>query len=300
MDDRRTSPAPEIPVPIPSRLCFHISVMRRNPTAKIVDFTGAPDGEALKKAAGLLGNARKAVAFSGAGISVESGIPDFRSPGGLWSVYPPEEYASADAFIEDPEKVWKLFRAMGETIVAAAPNPAHVALARLEKAGKLDGVITQNIDGLHLAAGSAAVIELHGDYRVLHCIFCGRESDYPEDLNLSESVPECGHCKHALKPNVVLFGEGVRALDETARLLTGCDLLLVVGTSAQVYPAAGIPAAVKGEGGAVFEFNLEATPLTYGEAFGLLWGSNAAGLTDYFFKGPAGLTLPALADATLG
>jgi NAD-dependent deacetylase len=272
--------------------------MRNQPKSAVIDFAGAPDPGALEKPAGILRNARKAVAFSGAGVSVESEIPDFRSPGGLWSVYPPDEYASVDAFIDDPEKVWKLFRAMGEVVLPARPNPAHVALGRLEEAGMLAGVITQNVDGLHQAGGSRNVVELHGDYTKLQCIFCGRLSPYPEDVG--ESVPRCEACGHALKPNVVLFGEGVRGLEETARLLDGCDLLLVVGTSAQIYPAAGIPAAVKGNGGWIFEFNVEITPLTRGESLGLLWGAPSQALSDYLFLGPAGVTLHALAGAVLG
>ncbi|MHC4598064.1 MAG: SIR2 family NAD-dependent protein deacylase [Planctomycetota bacterium] len=274
--------------------------MRRTPRAKIVDLSDPAGLSAFEVAADLLAKAKKAVAFSGAGISVESGIPDFRSPGGLWTRYPPEEYATIDAFLDNPEKVWGLFREMGKTIAPARPNPAHLALARLEEAGRLASVITQNIDGLHRKGGSRNVIELHGEHESLHCIACGETAPFPEDLLDADATPRCPRCDHPLKPNVVLFGEGVRGLEETAKQLTGCDLLLVLGTSAQVYPAAGIPAAVKGEGGTIFEFNLETTPLTHGEAFGLLWGAHATGLADYFFQGPVGETLPVLVDRVLG
>ena len=110
------------------------------------------------------------MALTGAGISVESGIPDFRSAGGLWAVYDPQEYATIDAFLGDPEKAWKLYRAMGETIEGKEPNAGHRALADLEEAGRLACVITQNIDGLHQAAGSRSVIEIHGDHKHLQCL----------------------------------------------------------------------------------------------------------------------------------
>ncbi len=274
--------------------------MMRRSAATVIDFTKEPDPAAVEEAAEACRSARKAVAFSGAGVSVESGVPDFRSPEGIWARFPIEEYGSIDDFLDDPEKVWNLFRAMGALLVGAEANPAHLALGALEKGGFLEGVITQNIDGLHQAGGSRRVIELHGDHRTLQCVFCGEVTPLPEDLLSGDRVPACARCGHALKPNVVLFGEGVRKLDEVAALVSGCDLLLVVGTSAQVYPAAGIPAAVKGEGGRVFEFNTEPTALTYGEAMGLMWGAPSAGMTDYFFQGPAGVSLPALAEAVLG
>ncbi|MHC4778346.1 MAG: SIR2 family NAD-dependent protein deacylase [Planctomycetota bacterium] len=270
--------------------------MRNARRTRIVDPGDANSEKDFEDGAAILSRAARVVAFSGAGISVESGIPDFRSPGGLWSRYPPHEYATLDAFLSDPLKVWRLFREMGALILPARPNPAHIALGRLEKAGRLAGVVTQNIDGLHQAGGSERVIELHGDHSSLHCIVCETNHPYPEEINRSEEMPRCPHCMGPLKPNVVLFGEGVRGLEDTARLIQGCDLLLVLGTSAQVYPAAGIPAAVKSEGGMVIEFNLEPTALTHGEAQGLLWGRASVASTDFLFKGPVGETLPALID----
>jgi len=243
--------------------------------------------------------ASKVVALTGAGISVESGIPDFRSPGGLWTEFSPDEYATIDVFHENPEKAWRLYRAMAESLVGAEPNPAHIALAELESAGRLAGVITQNVDSLHQAAGSRNVIEIHGDHRRLQCLRCRTLEDVTAEHFQSTDVPLCARCGTPLKPNVVLFGEGVRGMNEIAQLLNGCDLLLVVGTSAQVYPAAGLPSAVKESGGLIYEFNTEATALTTGRQggnilAGLTGFSAGSARTDYFFKGPASGTLGCL------
>jgi len=269
--------------------------------AVVVDMGMEPDHPALEDAGRILRRARKAVAFTGAGISVESGIPDFRSPGGLWTVFAPEEYATIEAFLENPAKAWKLFRAIGGTIAGARPNQAHEALAALEAAGRLAGVITQNIDGLHQAAGSRRVVEVHGDHRRLQCLSCGRLAPMPEEVLRGDSVPACEACSAPQKPNVVLFGEAVRSLDEVEGLVSGCDALLVVGTSAQVYPAAGIPAAVKRGGGTVLEFNLEPTPLTEGDFQGFFRGGGPpCPVSDILFRGPAGTTVPAVARRALG
>ncbi len=245
--------------------------------------------------------ARHPAALTGAGISVESGIPDFRSPGGLWTVFTPEEYATLEVFLDDPEKAWKLYRALGKSLEGIRPNPAHRALARLEQAGRLAGIVTQNVDGLHQAAGSRRVIEMHGDHQRLHCLDCKKLEAVRREHYESGNVPACRHCGRALKPNVVLFGEDVRRMDEINRLLEDCDLLLVVGTSAQVYPAAGLPDRVKMNGGSIYEFNMEATHLTRGVIGGLPFAgalsSNAGKVeTDFFFKGKAGDTLPLLVD----
>jgi NAD-dependent deacetylase len=246
------------------------------------------DERALAEAAALLRAAHYAVALTGAGVSVESGIPDFRSPGGLWSVFGPEEYATIGVFRADPAKAWRLYRALGEALAGREPNPAHRALAALERAGLLRLLVTQNIDGLHQAAGSRNVIEIHGDHRRLQCVRCGhREPARPE--RLVEGVPVCPDCGAPLKPNVVLFGEPVRDLDAVEEAAGRCDLLLVVGTSAQVYPAAALPSLVQAGGGAVIEFNVEETAL-----------SAALHPRDVFIRGPAGATLPRFAEAALG
>jgi len=128
--------------------------------------------EGIQRAAEDLLNAHRAIAFTGAGISVESGLPDFRSSTGLWSKYSPEEYATIDAFRADPKKVWKMLTEMISLVIQAKPNPAHIGLADLEKMGKLEAVITQNVDGLHQAAGSRNVIEFHGSNATLSCLSC--------------------------------------------------------------------------------------------------------------------------------
>ncbi len=193
---------------------------------------------------------------------MESGIPDFRSPGGLWSVFAPDEYATLGCFVRDPAKSWRLFRALGRTLAGKRPNAAHAALARLERAGRLAGVITQNIDGLHQAAGSTEVLEIHGDASHLRCLRCDRTEPFrPEHLE-EGPVPVCGACGFPLKPDVVLFEENIRGHEEIAALLDGCDLLLVIGTSAEVWPASSIPEGALDRGVAVVEFNLRDTRLS--------------------------------------
>lgn len=263
--------------------------------------------EFLEEAVGVFLGGKKAVALSGAGISVESGIPDFRSPGGLWTVFRPEEYATIDAFLETPQKAWKLYREIGRTLRGKEPNPAHKALARLELREKLEGVITQNIDNLHQKAGSLRVVEVHGEHQHLQCLNCGKlvrvELEFFEE---EEALPRCETCSAFLKPNVVLFGEPIRGTEEITELLYGCDRLLVVGTSAQVDPVARIPGDVEASGGIIFEFNQEETALTRGERRGLSPFSlfrpdfGEKGEREiFFFKGKAGTTLARFADRVL-
>ncbi len=258
--------------------------------------------EHLADAVASLLAARRPVALTGAGISVESGIPDFRSPGGLWTVFPPDEYAGLDVFLHNPEKAWRLYRAIDRTLAGAAPNPAHEALARLECAGHLAGIITQNVDGLHQRAGNRTVVEMHGDHQQLQCLDCGKLVAVDASVRKGEHVPRCRQCDSPLKPNVVLFGENVRGTRRIDALLDGCDLLLVVGTSAQVYPAASLPGLVKANDGLILEFNTETTALTRGENGGGFFGaftggSSAACGSDYLFQGRASATLSLLADA---
>ncbi len=233
--------------------------------------------------------AKRPVALTGAGISVESGIDDFRSPGGIWSQFPVEEYGTIEVFRRNPEKAWALFRVLGKCLEGKGPNPAHFALADLEKMGHLKGIVTQNIDGLHQEAGNENVLEIHGDSKQLQCIQCGTLSAAESKSMRSPVLPTCSGCGHVVKPNVVLFGENVRHLDQIFVLLRDCDLLLVIGTSAQVYPAAGLPEKVKQSHGRIFEFNREETDLTRGR-------SMAGAKSDFFFKGKAGTTLPFLVE----
>jgi NAD-dependent deacetylase len=205
--------------------------------------------------AALMREAGSVVALTGAGISVPSGIPDFRSPGtGLWEKVDPMEVAHIDVFERDPERFWSFYGQRFQTLDDKRPNRAHEVLAALEQAGRLDAVITQNIDRLHSRAGSRDVIEVHGSIASSSCLACGgayplaevrdRQADAPD------GVPRCG-CGHALKPDVVLFGEllPVAALTRAERLAAGADLLLCIGSSLEVYPVAGLPEVTLSAGG---------------------------------------------------
>jgi len=253
---------------------------------------GSDEGHLAEAVARLRARSTVAV-LTGAGISVESGIPDFRSPGGLWTRFSPEEYATLDVFKRDPAKAWKLYRALGRSIEGVEPNAAHRALARLESAGSVAMVVTQNVDGLHQAAGSRKVIEMHGDHQHVQCVRCGWLGPVAPSHLVGDEVPLCAECSHPVKPNVVLFGEAVRGMGEISRCLDQCELLLVVGTSAQVYPAAGLPAQIESRGGLIYEFNVEETALTRGSVFG------GSAQTDFFFRGKATITLPLLVDLFL-
>ena len=216
---------------------------------------------------------------------MECDIPDFRSAGGVWAVFSPDEYATLEVFMTYPEKAWRLYRALGASLLDKQPGRAHLALAALEQAGRLQGIITQNIDGLHTSAGSKRVIEVHGNFQSLRCLSCGYACP-AERRHLAEGLaPRCPGCGFVLKPDIVLFGELVRDLDRVESWLPRCDLLLVIGTSAQVFPAAGFPYSVRRRGGAVFEFNREATALT--------------AASDFVFQGSAGETVCAFAEAVL-
>lgn len=235
----------------------------------------------FENAAHALRNARCAVAVTGAGISVESGIPDFRGPRGIWDKYPIEEYAVIGAFLANPEKVWGFWCELGETLSDCKPNPAHYALADLESMGLCRGVITQNIDNLHQEAGSTQVVEYHGNTRRMVCLSCGDH----RPLDLTErpaTAPRCA-CGGLLKPDVVMFGEAIPeiAIIESARLVEACDVMIVVGTSATVYPAAQVPHAAKAHGAYIIEANIEPTDFT-------------RTITDAFLQGRAGETLPKL------
>lgn len=214
--------------------------------------------EMLKTAGG------RSVVLTGAGISVASGIPAFRGSQGLWNKYDPFVYAEIGNFRRHPEKAWEMLAEMFKVIEAAAPNPAHRALAELEERGFLQGVITQNVDSLHQAAGSRRVVEFHGSNRDLVCLECAfRRPGF--SLADGESLPpRCPECQSPLKPDVVFFGEAIppRALDEATQLARAAKLMLVVGTSANVYPAAEMPLLTRQAGGRVVEINLESTPLT--------------------------------------
>ena len=239
--------------------------------------------EAYTAAADAIRGADRVVAVTGAGISVESGIPDFRSPGGLWSKYPPQEYATIEAFYDDPDKVWELWYELAESLQDVQPNPGHYALAELEELGRLSVVVTQNIDALHREAGNTSVIEYHGSADTLYCPACHRRR--PMDLgHRSLGAPRC-ECGGYMKPDVVLFGELIpeTALHLADSLARNCGVMIIVGTSATVYPAAGLPFIAKENGAFIIECNTESTQFT-------------ETITDIFLQGPAGETLPRLVE----
>lgn len=222
-----------------------------------------------QKAAELINAARKLVVFTGAGISTESGIPDFRSPGGIWSRFDPEDF-TYQKFVADPEARRKQWRMLGEGHLTtnAEPNPAHYAIAELDRLGKLDCVITQNVDNLHHKAGVPAekVFELHGNVKWAVCLSCGQR--YPFEhikarLEGGEEIPECEQCQGMLKPDAVLFGEQLPAavLEEASQRSSDCDLFIVVGSTLVVYPAAYMPIYAVRAGAKLIIVNLSDTPM---------------------------------------
>jgi NAD-dependent deacetylase len=210
----------------------------------------------INQTAALIAKAGKVVVFTGAGVSTESGIPDFRSPGGLWSKFDPDDF-TIERFLYSPEtrkRQWK-FLLDGGIFAQAQPNAAHKAIAWLENIGKLSCVITQNVDNLHQKAGNSPdkVHELHGNMKWLKCLDCFER--YPlEDLlarfRETEEVPGCGRCQGILKPDVIFFGESLptQTLKDATSAASNCDLLIVIGSSLVVYPAAYIPLYAKGGG----------------------------------------------------
>jgi NAD-dependent deacetylase len=199
------------------------------------------------------------VALTGAGVSTESGIPDFRSAGGIWAQYDPYEVASIDAFHRDPKRVWEFYALRLDVLADAAPNPAHLALAELESRGLVHTVITQNVDRLHAAAGSRDVIEVHGSIGAAVCLSCGRREESVRELL---PLPCCADCGAVLKPGVVMFGEllPVAAIDRATALAQSAGLLLVVGTSLEVWPVAGLPEETLVHGGKLAIVNRDPTP----------------------------------------
>ena len=199
------------------------------------------------------------VVLTGAGISTESGIPDFRSPSGIWAQYDPMEYATIDAFRRDPEKVWDFYLLRFNVLADAEPNAGHLALAELERRGLVQVVVTQNIDGLHQRAGSREVIEVHGSIRAASCLGCGHRSPLER---APDGPPRCPECGAILKPDVVMFGEllPAGAMERATELARQAGLLLVVGSSLEVYPVAGLPEETLAAGGVLAIVNRGTTP----------------------------------------
>ena len=230
----------------------------------------------IKKAAQDLSEAKMATALTGAGISTESGIPPFRGKGGLWEKYDPMEVAHIDSFLQDPAKVWNLlFKDMKEVLDKATPSDSHKGLAKLEELGILKTIITQNVDGLHQMAGNSDVIEFHGNMAWQRCTECSTHYKTSRG-EITEIPPRCDG-GGMLRLRAVLFGEMIpqEALWRSRQVATDCDVMLVIGTSAVVQPAALMPVVAKESGAKVIEINPERTPLT-------------GDISDYLIKGTAG------------
>ena len=234
----------------------------------------------LETIANIIISSKFLIAFTGAGISAESGIPTFRGRNGLWKRYRPEDLATPEAFIKDPILVWKWYKWRMEIVFKAKPNPAHRALAKLESMGILKCVITQNTDGLHMQAGSKCVVELHGSIRRARCTRCNYEKEYTRPP--TEIPPRCPSCGSIMRPNVVWFGEPLPEDKwyKAIKYAFKADTILVIGTSGVVYPAAYIPYIVKDHGGIVIEINIEDSAITP--------------LADYKLRGKAGTILSSL------
>lgn len=240
----------------------------------------------IERAAELLRRSRRAVAFTGAGVSAESGIRTFRGEGGLWRQYDPEKVSSIAYFREDPSAYWTVSRERWQTYRQARPNPGHYALAELEAAGHLAGVVTQNTDGLHADAGTRNLVQLHGNGREVVCLDCGnREPRAEVQARLEAQMPpRCLLCGGShMKPDVVLFGEPMPLREVTLafELAAACDLMLVAGSSLVVYPAADVPLAAVQSGAPLVIVNAEPTPFD--------------GLAEVVIRGRSGEVLPELA-----
>jgi NAD-dependent deacetylase len=219
----------------------------------------------IARAAELIGGARRGLALTGAGVSAESGIPTFRGAGGLWTRYDPVKVASIEYFMADPSAYWSVSKDRGRVALAARPNPGHHALAALEARGRIVAVVTQNTDGLHQDSGSRTVIEVHGSSRTVQCLDCGnREPRGEVQARLAvEMPPRCRICDGTfLKPTVVLFGEPLpqAAIQQAFTLAREADVMIVVGSSLVVYPAADIPLVAVRSGAQLIVINAEPTP----------------------------------------
>jgi NAD-dependent deacetylase len=236
--------------------------------------------EAIARAGALVGEARRVVLFTGAGVSAESGVPTFRGPGGLWRSFRPEQLATPEAFARDPRRGWEWYAWRRDLVRRCLPNAAHVAIARWAAARPGVTVVTQNVDGLHQRAaaevarggapagppGPAPVLALHGSLFATRCVRCDHAApdDLAVDASREEALPRCPRCGALLRPGVVWFGEPLDAavLGAAFDAAAGCDACLVVGTSALVQPAAGVAAMAARAGASLVEVNAEDTPLS--------------------------------------
>lgn len=244
----------------------------------------------LQEAAGLFRNSDHAIAFTGAGISVPSGFPDFRSPGGIWSKYNPIEVASVQALETNPRGVWEFLLDTSDLIDKVEPNAAHLALAKMEENNLLKGIITQNIDNLHQRAGSFKVIEYHGNFQRFFCHKCGRNFSIEEirDYIDQYNIPiYCDKCEGLIRPDVVFFGESIPVIaqNESNNLVKNADLAIILGTSGEVEPASILPRKVKMNKGKIIEINLGKT--------------HFSDITDVRFNDSVEKIMPKLADLCL-
>lgn len=239
----------------------------------------------LERAAALLRRARRVVAFTGAGVSAESGVPTFRGAGGLWEGRPVAEVASPQGFAADPEGVWRFYDGRRSNLARCRPNPAHAVLAAWQRRFATYTLVTQNVDDLHEQAGASEVLHVHGSIWTLRCTGCGRERRETA-APLPELPPRCARCGAMERPGVVWFGETLTegVLDAASRAAAAAEAMVVVGTSAVVYPAAGLVGIAAAAGAAVIEVNPEASSLAH--------------LADVALRGPAGEVLPRV-DALL-
>lgn len=216
----------------------------------------------IERLAELVAAGQPCVVLTGAGISTESGIPDFRSAGGIWRRYDPMRYAHIDAFLADPDAVWEFYALRLDAVGAAEPNDGHRALAELEARGWLQAVVTQNVDGLHARAGTRELVEVHGSLRSAVCLDCGEDVPMAEVAALLPP-PVCPRCGRILKPAVVMFGEYLPAgaIERALRLAAEARLLLVVGSSLEVYPVASLPEETMAAGGVLAIVNRGRTQL---------------------------------------
>ena len=237
----------------------------------------------IEQAADWLREAGRVAVMTGAGISAESGVATFRGAGGLWEGRRPEEVATPEAFRSGPEMVWRFYYARRRQLLQCRPNPAHEALARIERIRPVFCLITQNVDGLHRAAGSKNVIELHGNIWLDRCWECGFEERV--DTVGEAPIPRCPKCNGMMRPGVVWFGEMLppEAINGAQAAASGCDVMLVIGTSSVVQPAASLAMVAQQSGGKVVEINPESTPLT--------------AAADLVITEKAGTAMPAIADA---
>jgi NAD-dependent deacetylase len=258
------------------------------------------DNELIERAAEIIRSKGKVVAFSGAGISKESGVSTYREPGGLWDRFPEGSSGGILAVLANhPEQGREIFLGFLETIKQAKPNPGHLALVDLEKMGYLNAVVTQNVDNLHIEAGNSHVFELHGNLMRLKCLTCGQRRKYEREEfftmmkgivgnmgrvtmeDIFSQLPGCS-CGGNSRLDFVGFGESVQQLDEAISQAQTCNVMLILGTSGVVYPAATVPVVAKSKGAFVIEINPSRTDLT--------------GQADIFLQGQTGEVLPQIVD----